>query len=85
MDTAGLGTLLSFCIKLRRAGGNVVLASVSPAHIEVVLLMKLETVFEVFADERDAIGSFFPDRAIKPFDLLKFVQSQNRAARPAVS
>ncbi len=59
IDSAGLGTLLLFYVKLRRAGGNVVLLNVAPTHIELLLLMKLETVFEVFADEQDAINSFF--------------------------
>jgi anti-sigma B factor antagonist len=33
-------------------------------------------VFELFNDEQDAVNSFFPDRAIKHFDILSFVKEQ---------
>jgi anti-sigma B factor antagonist len=39
-----------------------------------VLLTKLSTVFQIFNDEQEAINSFFPDREIKHFDILSFVQ-----------
>ena len=38
------------------------------------MLTKLTTVFEIFNDEQDAVNSFFPDREIKRFDILSFVQ-----------
>jgi len=34
----------------------------------------LATVFEIFTDEQDAVNSFFPDRKLKQFDILSFVQ-----------
>jgi hypothetical protein len=34
--------------------------------------------FEMFDDEQDAVNSFFPDRVVKRYDVLKFVQ-QNEA------
>jgi anti-sigma B factor antagonist len=37
-------------------------------------MTKLTTIFEVFNDEQNAINSFFPDREIKRFDILNFVQ-----------
>jgi anti-sigma B factor antagonist len=42
--------------------------------------MKPETVFEVFADEQDAVDSFFSDRAVRRYDILEFVRKQLRAA-----
>jgi anti-sigma B factor antagonist len=36
-------------------------------------MTKLDTTFEIFADEGDAVGSFYPDRKIKAFDILDFV------------
>jgi anti-sigma B factor antagonist len=37
-------------------------------------MTKLTIIFEVFDDEQNAINSFFPDREIKRFDILNFVQ-----------
>jgi anti-sigma B factor antagonist len=35
-------------------------------------------VFEIFTDEQDAVNSFFPDRKIKTFDILDFVQQMKK-------
>jgi anti-sigma B factor antagonist len=45
-----------------------------------VLLTKLSTVFPIFDDEQAAINSFFPDREIKHFDILNFIQQQKEGA-----
>ena len=37
-------------------------------------MTKIDTMFEVFDDETEAVNSFFPDREIKRFDILSFVQ-----------
>ncbi len=42
----------------------------------MLVFTKLTTVFEIFNDEQDAVNSFFPDREIKRFDILSFVQEQ---------
>ena len=47
-------------------------------NIEFLLLTKLHTIFEVFQEEQDAVNSFFPDREIKRFDILTFVQQSKR-------
>ena len=60
------------------AGGSVKLLNLSRRNVELLVLTKLETVFEVFADEQDAVNSFFPDREVKKFDILAFVQSHKR-------
>ena len=41
-----------------------------------LVMTKLTTIFEVFDDEQNAINSFFPDRELKRFDILSFVQQQ---------
>jgi len=41
-------------------------------------MTKLETVFEVFDDEQNAVNSFFPDRKITKFDILSFVQQSQK-------
>jgi anti-sigma B factor antagonist len=75
IDTTGLGTLLFALAKLRKAGGSLAIFGIEPAHIELLTATKLESVFEVFHDQQDAIDSFFPDRQIKRYDILQFVES----------
>ena len=85
LDTTGLGTLLFALAKLRKAGGNLAIFNVKPAHIELLTEARLETVFEAFQDEQDAINSFFPDREVKRFDILEFVESQKLKRMKPVS
>lgn len=75
IDSAGLGTLLYARAELRRAGGGLALANLKPAHLQVLLVAKLETVFDVFGSEQDAINSFFPERKVPDYDLLAVVNS----------
>jgi anti-sigma B factor antagonist len=53
------------------------LVNLNRRNLELVLLTKLSTVFQIFNDEQEAINSFFPDREIKHFDILSFVK-QNK-------
>jgi len=55
---------------LRKAGGRLVLVSFNRSHLELFLLTKLAIDLEFFDDEQDAVNSFFPDRAVKRFDLV---------------
>ena len=61
---------------LQKAGGALKLVNLNRRNLELVLLTKLSTVFQIFADEQEAVNSFFPDREIKHFDILSFVQQQ---------
>jgi anti-sigma B factor antagonist len=76
LDTTGLGTLLFALAKLREAGGNLAIFNIKPSHIELLTTAKLETTIEVFQGEQDAINSFFPDREVKHYDILEFVESK---------
>ena len=76
IDSTGLGTLVFGLVKLRKAGGRLALVNVNQSHLELFLLTKLALTFEFFGDEQDAVNSFFPDRALKPFDILDFVQHE---------
>jgi len=79
IDSAGLGTLLYARAELRRAGGGLTLANLHPAHMEVFLIAKLETVFDVYGSELDAVNSFFPERKVPRYDLLELVTSIRQA------
>ena len=55
---------------LKKAGGALKLVNPNKRNVELLLLTKLHTIFEVFAEEQDAVNSFFPDREIRQFDIL---------------
>ena len=76
IDSTGLGTLVICFTSLQKAGGSLKLTNLNRRNLELMLLTKLSTVFELFNDEQDAINSFFPNREIKRFDILNFVQQQ---------
>jgi anti-sigma B factor antagonist len=74
VDSTGLGALVMYYTTLQREGGKVKLLNLTRRSIELLVMTKLTTIFEVFDDEQNAINSFFPDREIKRFDILNFVQ-----------
>lgn len=74
VDSSGLGTLVMVSSNLKKRGGAVKLLSLNRRNVELLVMTKLATIFEIFSDEQDAINSFFPDRELKPFDLLNFVR-----------
>jgi len=76
IDSTGLGALVVCFTSLRKAGGKMTLLNVSRRNIELLVFTKLATVFEIFNDEQQAVNSYFPDREIKRFDILSFVQQQ---------
>jgi len=78
IDSTGLGSMVICFTTLKKAGGALKLLNLNKRNIELLLLTKLHTIFEVFSDEQDAVNSFFPDREIKRFDILSFVQEHQK-------
>jgi anti-sigma B factor antagonist len=78
IDSTGLGALVICATSLRKLGGNVKLVNLNRRNIELLVMTKLATVFEIFTDEQDAISSYYPDRKIKTFDILDFVQKMKQ-------
>ncbi len=76
IDSTGLGALVICYTTVKKAEGAVKLLNLNKRNIELLVLTKLHTIFEVFNDEQDAVNSFFPDREIKRFDILSFVKQQ---------
>ena len=76
IDSTGLGILVICFTSLKKHGGALKLVNPNKRNVELLLLTKLHTVFEVFTEVQDAVNSFFPDRQIKHFDILSFVQQQ---------
>src|ERR1700722_4834737 len=74
VDSTGLGALVMCSTRFGNAKGVVKLVNVNRRNIELMVMTKIDTIFEVFDDETDAINSFFPGREVKRFDILEFVQ-----------
>ena len=78
IDSTGLGALVMCATTVRKAGGNVKLVNLNRRNIELLVMTRLATFFEIFTDERDAVGSYYPDRKIKTFDILDFVSKMKK-------
>ncbi|HEX3748555.1 MAG TPA: STAS domain-containing protein [Bryobacteraceae bacterium] len=78
IDSTGLGAVVMCSTTMRKAGGAVKLLNVNRRNIELLVMTKLATVFEIFTDETDAVNSFFPDRKLNQFDILSFVQQMKK-------
>jgi anti-sigma B factor antagonist len=74
LDTTALGTLVFSATKSRQAGGRLVIFNLSPSHSQLSNVVKLNTAFEMYPDENAALNSFFPDRAVRHYDILEFVE-----------
>ena len=74
VDRTGLGAMVMCSTRIRNASGAAKLVHVNRRNIEFIVMTKIDTIFEVFDDETDAVNSFFPGREIKRFDILSFVK-----------
>jgi anti-sigma B factor antagonist len=76
MDDTGCQTLVLLSQELRKEGGRAAVLSPSKTHAEMFVCLKLESSLEVCDDEKDAVDSFFPDREVKHYDILSFLQEK---------
>jgi anti-sigma B factor antagonist len=74
IDSTGLGAMVVCASNTNKAGGKVKLLSLNKRNIELLVITRLTTMFEIFDDEQDAVNSFFPGREIRTFDILSFVK-----------
>jgi anti-sigma B factor antagonist len=58
VDSVGLGNLITGYTRLRKEGGELKLLNVTENVLDILVITKLVTVFEVFDDEAAAINSF---------------------------
>jgi anti-sigma B factor antagonist len=80
IDSTGLGNVVISFTQVQKAGGALKLLNLNKRNVELLALTRLHTIFEVFGEETDAVNSFFPDREIKRFDILSFVQQHKDEA-----
>jgi anti-sigma B factor antagonist len=76
VDDDGVGTLVFCHVRIVTSGGALKLLNLSPLHLSLMVVAKLDTVFEVFTDEREAVASFFSDPGVRRFDVLDLVREQ---------
>jgi anti-sigma B factor antagonist len=75
IDSTGLGAMVMCSTLMKRSGGVSKLLHLNRRNLELLVLTKIDTIFEVFDDEVNAVNSFFPGREIKRFDILSFVRN----------
>ena len=80
IDSTGLGALVMCATTLRKNHGNLKLLNVNRRGAELMVMTKLATIFEFFNDEQDDVDSYFPDRKIRTFDILNFVEQMKKEA-----
>ena len=83
IDTTALGTLVFCATKFREARGQLVLFNLWPKHSELSNLVELNSAFEIYPDEVAAVNSFFPDRAVRHYDILEFVEELEQKRQPS--
>ena len=76
IDSTGLGAVVFSSTGVKKAGGAMKLLNLNRRNIELLVMTKLTTIFEIFQDEQDAVNSFYPDRKIQTFDILNFIREQ---------
>ena len=54
----------------KKPDGNAKLLHLNKRNLELMVITRLTTMFEIFDDEQFALNSFFPGRELKTFDLL---------------
>jgi len=83
IDSSGLGAMVMCQTHLRKIRGVAKLAFPDRNNLQLVPLAKIDTIFEIFDDETEAVNSFFPGREIRRFDILAFVaQFKDGRAKP---
>jgi anti-sigma B factor antagonist len=80
IDSSGMGYFVVSHTQCEKAGGSLTMFNLTQRSIDLMLLTKLSTVFNIFDNEIDAVNATYPDRKVKKFDILDFVQRQGEDA-----
>lgn len=78
IDSTGLGAMVVASSEIKKKGGAIKLAQLNKRNVELLVVTKLTTIFDIFDDEQEAVNSFFPDRQVRTFDLLSFVRDMKQ-------
>jgi anti-sigma B factor antagonist len=80
IDSSGLGFLVMAHSRAAQAGGKLPIFGLNRRGLELMILTKLTTVFELYEIEIDAVNSCFEGRKVQRFDILEFVQRSRSEA-----
>jgi len=58
IDSSGIGEMVACYTTVTKRGGQLKLMHLSPKITDILQVTQLITVFDVFDDEREALGSF---------------------------
>lgn len=76
IDSSALGCLVVAHKRSQEAGGIMAMFALNERNMDLMILTKLATVFQLFDDEASAVNSCFPGREAPRFDILDFVQKR---------
>jgi anti-sigma B factor antagonist len=77
IDSSGAGVLFSLAQQYGGAGGKLLLVQLAHVHAELSEMARLEATIEFYELELDAVNSFFPERVIRHYDILDYVEHRN--------
>jgi anti-sigma B factor antagonist len=77
IDSAGAAVLYALAQQYGAAGGKLVLVQLVHVHAELSEMARLEATIEFYQLELDAVNSFFPERVIRHYDILDYVEHRN--------
>lgn len=80
IDSSGMGYFVVAHTQSEKAGGALTMFNLTQRSIDLMLLTKLSTIFNIYDNEIDAVNATFPERRVKKFDILDFVQWQGEDA-----
>jgi anti-sigma B factor antagonist len=75
IDSSGVGLLVRLLTRMQHAHGDLKLCTVSPKIVEVLRITKLNTIFDSYESEAEAIAGFYrrprsPDRPFLAANIL---------------
>jgi anti-sigma B factor antagonist len=77
IDSSGAGVLFALAQQYGGVGGKLVLVQLAHVHAELSEMARLEATIEFYELELDAVNSFFPERVIRHYDILDYVEHRN--------
>ncbi len=78
VDTSGLDTLVFSAMRFQECGGRLVLLRLGQSAPNSPDLVNVNSVPETYQEEAEAVASFLHEPAAPRYDILEFVEKQNR-------
>jgi anti-anti-sigma factor len=78
VDTSGLETLVFSAMRFQECGGRLVLLRVGQSAPNFPNLVNVNIIPETYQEEEEAVASFLHEPAVPRYDILEFVEKQNR-------